>query len=167
MRAAALACLVLLSACSQKPPSADATELSTAPDLESAAIERGLVRDPASRDIVGLYARDTDRLCIVPDGSGYRGAAYVDYGEGIACSGRGRVTRDDDRLRLSLGEGCTIEAAFDGETITFPAQVPEGCRALCTSRASFAALSVGRLSASVAEAAAMLDGRGRLGCRTG
>ena len=156
--------LLALAACA---PEGTASNVSYAPDLETAAIERGLVRDPATRDIVGLYARDTDRLCIVPDGGGYRGAAYVDYGDGIACSGRGPVTRSGDKLRLALGEDCAVDAVFDGDRITFPAQVPQGCRALCSGRASFAALGVARLSGSVAEAAAMRDGRGRLGCRTG
>jgi hypothetical protein len=34
-------------------------------DLETAAIERGLVRNPDDSDLTGLYARDTDRICVV------------------------------------------------------------------------------------------------------
>lgn len=153
----------LLAACSPDP---QASNVSQATDLETAAIERGLVRDPADSSIVGLYARDTDRVCVVPDGGGYRAGAYVDYGDGISCSGAGPLTRAGDRLRLTLGEDCAVDATFDGDRITFPGRMPDGCKALCSGRASLAALDVRRLSESIAEASAMRDARGRLPCRT-
>ena len=74
--------MLLLVACSGKP-----AEKTQAPqDLETAAIERGLVTDPRDTEIAGLYARDTDRICIVPAAPGYRIGAYVDYGDKITCS---------------------------------------------------------------------------------
>jgi hypothetical protein len=152
--------VLLLSACSQAPPG---PPVSQAADLETAAIERGLVRDPASVSLDGLYARDTDRLCIV----GERIGVSVDYRDGVHCSGAGRVERSDERLRVDLGRGCSFEAHYDVDRIVFPAVTPEQCRRMCNGRASFAALEVSRLSSSIAEAATMRDARGRLPCRTG
>ena len=59
--------------------------------LEEAAIARGVVRDPAATDIVGLYGRDTDQLCIVASGNGHRIGASVDYGD-EGCSASGTVS---------------------------------------------------------------------------
>ncbi|WP_326524125.1 hypothetical protein [Sphingomonas sp.] len=135
-----------------------------APDLETAAIARGLVRDPADRDLVGLYARDTDRLCVVERGGGYRIGAVVDYGEGIGCAGTGSVRRSGSGLQIDLGGGCTLDASFDGDHVRFPATPPAPCARLCNGRATFASLDVERLSLSAAEAATMRDPRGRLPC---
>jgi hypothetical protein len=154
---------LVLAACS---PDAATDNVSTAPDLESAAIERGLVRDPDARSITGLYARDTDRVCIVPDGGGHRIGAFVDYGDGIGCSASGRASQAGERLRIDLGDGCEFEARFDGERVTFPAIVPGACARRCTRRASLAALTTRRLSDSVSEGRAMRDGGNRLLCRT-
>lgn len=152
---------LLLAGCSDGgPDAADAR----APDLETAAVIRGLVRDPGDREVVGLYARDTDRVCIVRGGSGYRIGAYVDYGEGIACNGAGTLTRSGERLGVTLGAGCRFDARFDGDRIVFPATMPDGCAKLCGRRATFAALDVARLSESAAEAATMRDASGRLPC---
>jgi len=153
--------LLLLASC---PRGGVPTAVDLAPNLESAAIARGLVRDPADRDIVGLYARDTDRVCIVRDGAAYRIGAYVDYGEAISCNAVGSVSRSGGRLGVRFGEGCGFDARFDGERIVFPARIPEGCEALCGRRASFAALDVARLSGSAAEARTMRDAKGKLPC---
>ena len=136
----------------------------TPPGLEEAAIARSLVADPADRDLVGLYARDTDRLCIVREATAYRIGGSVDYGDGIACSGAGRVERDDGVLQVTLGADCAFSARFEGDSIRFPARLPAACRRLCTRRASFAALHVDRLSASASEAAAMRTSTGKLPC---
>jgi hypothetical protein len=143
---------------------APAAKPGQAQDLESAAVERGLVPDPDSRDITGLYARDTDRICIVPARAGYRVGAYVDYSDGIGCSGSGTVSRSGERLQVTLGEGCSFEAGFDGERIRFPGNLPEGCARLCSGRASLAGLDVGRISESAAEGSAMRDAGGRRLC---
>ncbi|HWK35952.1 MAG TPA: hypothetical protein VNR91_06810 [Sphingomonas sp.] len=157
--------LFLLASCPPQPDGASVT--AGVADLESAAIARGLVRDPARIDPTGLYARDTDRLCIVPDGGGYRVGAFVDYGDGIACNGAGTARRSGGVLRISLADGkCRFEARYDGDRIVFPARMPDGCAALCERRASLAALDVRRLGESVSEATAMRDSRGRLPCAT-
>ncbi|URW76842.1 hypothetical protein M9980_06515 [Sphingomonas donggukensis] len=160
-RGLAIAALVLLASCPRQGPIA---AVLVAPDLETAAIARGLVADPADRDIVGLYARDTDRVCVVRRGLGYRIGAHVDYGQGVACSGAGSVSRSGDTLRVTLGEGCAFYARFDGARIVFPASVPEACAQLCGRRASFEALEVDRLSESEAEARAMRTAGNELPC---
>jgi hypothetical protein len=165
---AALALLLLLGACNAKPP-----ENAAVPeDLEKAAIERGMVRDPRDTEIAGLYARDTDRVCIVPDGQGYRIGAFVDYGDRITCSGSGTVSRIGEKLHVELGSGdgdekCGFDARFDGDKIYFPGNVPDACARLCARRASYAGLEVTRMSESVAEAAAMRDSGGKTLCGGG
>ncbi len=163
MRALALA--LLLAGCSgaQQP----AGNAQVPQDLESAAIERGMVRDPKDSEIAGLYARDTDRVCIVGDESGYRIGAFVDYGDRITCSGSGKVTRVGERLHVQLGkeeDDCSFDARFDGEKLFFPGNVPDGCQKLCAKRASYAGLEVTLLSESAAEARALRDPQGRSLC---
>jgi hypothetical protein len=163
----ALALLLLLSACNGAKPVENAA---VPQDLESAAIERGMVRDPRDTEIAGLYARDTDRVCIVPEDGGYRIGAFVDYGDRITCSGKGTVSRVGEKLRIELGEGedrCGFDARFDGDKIYFPGNVPDACQKLCARRASYAGLEVARMSESVAEASAMRDSQGRQLCGGG
>lgn len=135
-----------------------------APDLETAAIERGLVIDPRDREIAGLYARETDRLCLVRRGGSYRVGVSTDLGDDIACSAAGTVERSGDRLQVTLGQGCGFAARLDGERITFPARLPDACARACTRRATLAALSVTRLSESQAEASTMRDAGGHQPC---
>jgi len=148
------AALLLLAGCSQ----------AAAPDiepegaaLEQAAIARGVVRDAATAQPVGLYAREGDRLCV----TGQRIGAFVDYGEANGCSAWGRFVRDGERLRVDFGRGCTFEAGFDGDAVRFPGELPAGCEAACRGRASLSALRFDRLSESGSEAAALRDPAGR------
>jgi len=159
---AALSLALLLAACSggQSGGNAQAPQ-----DLETAAIERGLVRDPDDSDLTGLYARDTDRICVVRAGSSYKIGAYVDYGDRITCSGAGTVERSGSSLAITLGkDGCSFTANYDGDRIRFPGVLPDACKPLCARRASFTGLEVTRLSESSAEAAAMRDSGGRRLC---
>lgn len=165
MRAAAPLAALLLAACSGGHAPGNAQQPQ---DLESAAIERGLVRDPAEGDIAGVYARNTDGLCIVPEGDAYRIGAHVDYGDGIACSATGTLRRSGARLRIRLGrdEACSFDARLDGDNIRFPGALPDGCATLCRGRASYAGLETARMSESTAEARAMRDTAGRRLCGT-
>lgn len=155
MRGALGILLLALAGCGGAEQKAEST---TPPDLESAAVERGLVRDPADSDVTGLYARDTDRVCIVQRGSGFRIGAFVDYGDGLNCTGRGTAARSGATLSIELsgkgGATCAFDARYDGDRITFPAQLPDDCAKLCGPRASLAALEVERLSGSRSETAA-------------
>ncbi|RYY23759.1 MAG: hypothetical protein EOP62_19045 [Sphingomonadales bacterium] len=159
----ALPLLLMLAACSGGQPAA---KDQPPQDLEKAAIERGLVRNPADTEIAGLYARDTDRICIVPSSIGYKIGAFVDYGDGITCSGTGTASRVGETLHIELGDGdaCGFDAKFDGDKIILPGVVPDGCTKFCSRRASYAGLEVSRLSESPAEAVAMRDGNGKRLC---
>jgi hypothetical protein len=164
MRVAVAVLCCLLAACS----GGGGNQAATPKDLESAAIERGLVSDPDDSDLTGLYARDTDRVCVVRDRDNYRIGAFVDYGDGLSCMGTGTVSRAGEALSVTLtaknGHRCSFDARFDGEHIRFPANVPPDCAKFCGPRASFAALSVERLSSSAAEARALRSAEGKRLC---
>lgn len=162
MRRLAILALLTLSACGA--PSGETN--GAAPDLETAAIVRGLVPDPDGGDPVGLYARETDRVCIVEGRGGYRIGATTDFGDGVACSGSGSATLAGDRLNITLGDECRFEAALPGDRIVFPPKLPTGCATLCRGRASFAAIDASRLSDSGSEARAMRGANGKLLCAT-
>lgn len=157
----AIVALASLASCPRFDSGIAATR---APDLETAAMLVGLVRDPSDTSVTGLYARDADRLCVVPQGGGYRIGAHADLGDNAGCDGIGTLTRSGERLHIDLGDGCDFDARFDGDRITFPATLPDACARRCSRRASFAALDAVRLSESAAEASTMRDGRGRLPC---
>jgi hypothetical protein len=156
---------LLLSGCSSQAP--EAPERNAAVALEQEAIARGLVRDPSDGALTGLYARGTDRLCIVPGERAYDVGLYIDYGGGIRCSATGSIAPRGDGVRVALGEDgdCTIDAEYDGGRIAFPGQVPDGCKRHCRSRASLAGFAVERMSNSRAEASAMRGPRGELLCK--
>lgn len=164
MRMMALALLVLIApACSDIVPG----QRSDGPqDLEQAAIERGLIRDPNDHEVIGLYARDTDRICITKDSLGYRAGAFVDYGDGIMCSASGRASRAGEKLHIEFGGdgACSFDAIVDGDSISVPGTLPAACDQYCSKRASFAGIEVTRLSESLAEAEAMRDANGRRLC---
>ena len=164
MRVAIAALCGLLTACS----GGGGNQAAAPQDLESAAIERGLVSDPGDSELTGLYARDTDRVCVVRDRDSYRIGAFVDYGDGLSCTGTGTVSRAGEALSVTLtgknGLTCSFDARFDGEHIRFPATVPPDCAKFCGPRASFAALSVERLSSSAAEARALRSAEGKRLC---
>ena len=170
MTRAWLGLFLLLAACGAPSERNASAPLDPPLDLETAARERGLVQDPDDIDVTGIYARDTDRLCVVPQGGAYRLGAFVDYGNRNGCSGAGRATRVGETLHIDFdtrgkGSGCSFDARYDGDSVRFPGQLPEGCSTLCQGRASFAALGATRLSDSEAEASALRDLKGRTLCR--
>lgn len=143
-----------LAGCSQGTAPAPAPEGAA---LEQAAIARGVVRDPATAQPVGLYAREGDRLCVTAQRIG----VFIDYGEAIGCSARGTYARDGERMRVDFGKDCAFDAAFDGDGVRFPGSLPTGCEAACRGRASLSGLQFDRLSESASEAAALRDPAGR------
>lgn len=155
---------LLLAGCAKS--STPQPKASPTTDLESAAISAGVIPDPNSTDISGLFARDTDRVCIVPAALDFRIGVFVDYGDQQNCSGSGRVTRVGETLHVALdgADGCAFNARFEGDRIVFPGQLPKSCAKLCSQRASLAALDVRRLSDSVAEATTLRNSRGKLLC---
>lgn len=157
-----LALALLLGGCGQG--SAPDAATGSGAELERAAIEAGLVPDPARASIIGAWSRDNDRVCVVPGPGGRERIGIVlDYGEGDGCVAAGTVRRSDDRLDIDLG-ACRVDARFDGERIAFPAEVGEACARSCRGNASLAALAVERVSGSAAEAATLRAPSGRLLC---
>lgn len=163
MKLARLALLLPLAACGgpASPPSAGAVV-----DLETAAIERGLVRDPRDVSIAGAYARGGDRLCIVPAAGAHRIGIVIDYGEGNGCRATGSVRRDGEGLALMLGPdgGCRFTARFDGDHLALPGALPKACAQLCTGRAALTGTQFARIGESVPEARAMRDADGHALC---
>lgn len=158
-RTAAL--MLLLAGCERTEPDIAA---SPGAKLEAAAVRAGLVPDPERTSLIGSWARDTDRICVVPGNGGReRLGVLLDYGEGNGCVATGTVRRSGDRLAVDLG-GCRIDARFDGERITFPAEVDPACDRLCRGNVTLASLSVEQVSASAAEAATLRAPSGRLLC---
>jgi hypothetical protein len=160
MRRAVAALAMALAGCSGGGDSPDAE----APDLETVAIERGLVRDPKDDSIAGLYVRGGDRLCLVPAGDDLRIGAFVLNGSRLGCSASGTARHSGDRLRIDFGGNCAVDARIEGERIIFPARLPAPCAQRCTARGTFGGLRVERLSDVVSEAAALRDPRGRAVC---
>lgn len=165
-RAGVLIALVLLAGCGRQATRSADKQAAAPPDLETAAIAAGIVTDPDSTDITGLYARDTDRICVVPDRLQFHIGAYVDYGPGQSCSGTGTVSRSGETLHVRFDgvEGCEFDAKYDGDLIAFPGRMPDACAKLCTGRASFAALAGSRLSNAPAEASTLRNAKGKLLC---
>gem|GEM_PF-264713 len=153
-----------LAACHGSQPAPQAT--STPSSLEAAAIEAGIVADPANTDPTGLYERDRDRICVVPSATAFRIGIYVDYGETYYCSGQGEATRAGETLHVELSNasGCNFDARFEGDRIVVPGRLPDACQKACSQRASLAGLSAERLSDSPSEAAALRDGKGKMLC---
>ncbi|WP_084583186.1 hypothetical protein [Sphingomonas azotifigens] len=163
MKPGVLALLLGLSACGSPSPVAVPN---AAIDLETAAIQRGLVRDPKNVSIAGAYARGPDRLCIVPAGTTHRIGIVIDYGEGNGCRATGSARREGEGLTLSLGPdgSCRFTARFDGDHLALPGALPKACAQLCTGRAALAGAQFARLGESVPEAQAMRDAEGHTLC---
>ncbi len=149
----ALVLILALAACS-KQPGKTANADSAGAKLEQAAIGAGIVADPATLDPVGAYGSDSDRVCIVKAGDGYRIGASIDYGDQQGCRANGTVS-GRDRLTIDFGDECTTTASFDGERLTFAPTVSPACERKCTGRATLAALTAPRLSGAATEAKAM------------
>jgi len=150
---------LLLAGCERAPPE----PASPGAGLERAAVAAGLVANASRASMVGSWARDSDRVCVVPADRGARIGVVSDYGEGQGCVASGTVEHRGARLAVRMGD-CRFDAGFDGDRIAFPAELPIACAAACTGRATLAAVTVERLSASASEAATLRAPGGRLLC---
>ena len=157
----------LLASCQGSQPTPQPT--ATPASLEAAAIEAGIVADPANTDPTGLYARDRDKICVVPSATAFRIGIYVDYGDAFHCSGSGEATRAGETLHIELtsAPGCSFDATFEGDRIAFPGALPDACLKACTGRGSMNGLIAERLSDSPSEAAALRDSKGKMLCASG
>ncbi|MBY8829753.1 hypothetical protein [Hephaestia mangrovi] len=159
-----LLAMLALAGCSSKQDAADVASGGAGARLEQAAIARGVIRDPASADLTGVYASDPERVCVVPGESDFRIGVTLDYGERQQCSAAGTLKRSGEGLKVDLGDGCAFDARFDGQGIRFPGALPDACSRQCTGRATMAGLSVDMLSNSLSEATALADAKGRALC---
>ncbi len=150
MKRIALLLLLGLAACGGEAETAD-----TPPDptgagaaLEQSAIARGVIPNPGSIELEGRFERrsdlGTDKFCAVRAGDDrYRIGSLASFGPGSSCEGRGEARKDGDgfTIRFDEAEECEVQAAFDGDELRIDGRVPEGCAALCDSRASLAGTS--------------------------
>ena len=92
----------------------------------------------AAAGLTGLYeSREGQRrnqMCLIERDGATRFGLIVWAAEGNnSCTGRGRATRDGERLSLAMqgDETCTVEARIEGTRITLPTTLPTGCSYYC------------------------------------
>lgn len=93
--------------------------------------------------LTGLYeggqASPRNQLCMVVNSPTDTRFGLVVWGSGQhSCSGSGSAERSGDRLQLKMSgdEACVIDARVEGDAITLPARLPEGCAYYCGARAT-------------------------------
>ena len=154
---------LLLPAC-QAPaeaPKEPAATVVQSGGLERAAIESGVIADPAHVSPVGLFQRrheaGTDRLCVLPDtGRHFRFGVEAIFGRDEHCRGSGTARRAGDKLILQFSGAprCIIVAQYDGDRIAMPGVVDMNCARLCDGRGSLEGVSLPRLASDAAAALA-------------
>lgn len=140
-----------LSACDKINLSLDDSNSSDSA-LEEAAIETGIIPDPATLNLEGLYEAgpelENDRFCAVQKGDSYTIGIFVYYGGDQICEGRGQGVLNGEIAELNLrsldkdGQSCELDAVFDGTQIVFPGAIPDACESICAQRASLAGVSI-------------------------
>ena len=110
----------------------------------------GATTSASSTALTGLFegpAGETrNQLCMV-EGEGSARFGMVVWGGNLhSCSGTGTATRLGDTLTLAMAgdSTCSIEATVEGDTITLPATLPEGCAYYCGARARMTDASFAR-----------------------
>lgn len=156
MRKASLSLLIFLAAChrpdalqkydgvddSENPPSA----------LEKAALNAGVVTDPAKVSVPGLYQRrheaGVDTLCVAP-GNDRRHDFGMEaiFGTEQYCRGEGTARRVGDKLILYFSgrSQCIVVARYDGDQVALPGVVDVKCADLCSGRGSLEGVTFPRL----------------------
>ncbi len=141
--------VLLLAACGgEQQPDTPPDPTGAGAALEKSAIARGVVPDPAAIELEGRYERrsdlGTDKFCAVRTGKDrYRIGLLATYGPGSSCEGQGEARQDGDgfELRFDGAKDCKVRARYDGVELRVDGNVPEGCSAVCDSRASLAGTS--------------------------
>lgn len=144
-RAAALVLLIALSGCGEDAGTVGAGSTG----------EAGLT---------GLYESGEgprrNQICLAERDGAARFGLVVWAGEGNnSCTGKGRVTRQGDRLSLAMqgDETCAIEARIEGDSIALPASLPEGCAYYCGPGAEMAGTRFDRTGSSDDDARRAVD----------
>lgn len=138
--------------------------------LEDAAMNSGIVVDPAKVSPIGLYTHrheaGRDSLCIAPAGEGEMtfGMEAV-FGESNRCIGRGKVRTAGDKLIFHFRRStCLIIGIYDGDRVSLPGALDVNCADLCVDRASFEGVSFPRTSSDAAAARTARDRDGKSLC---
>ena len=157
-RGLALALMAMLTGCGQ-PDAAAPARIDADNPLEAAALEANLVVDPGTTPPTGLYEHvhtsGTDSFCASPDGGGnnYRFGLIASFGTTLTCEGRGTARHDGEELALDFDDAdCSFVARYDGQSVTMPGVVPDGCSSLCGPRASMSGVSIERTGWEAADA---------------
>ena len=159
----ALALIAALAGCGGSDEAAP-TRIDAGNPLEAAAMEANLVVDPGATPPTGLYEHvhtsGTDSFCAVPDGGEdkYRFGLVASFGTTLTCEGQGVASHDDEQLSLDFDDSeCSFIARYDGQSVTMPGVVPDGCSALCGPRASMSGVSIERTGWEAADARRLLS----------
>ena len=89
-------------------------------------------------DLTGLYEGGQgprrNQLCLAErDGATRFGLVAWGSAGDNNCTGKGRATREGERLTLAMqgDERCIIEARIEGVSVALPATLPQGCAYYC------------------------------------
>jgi len=92
----------------------------------------------AAAGLTALYeggqAARRNQLCLIQrDGATRFGLIVWSGTSNNSCTGKGRATQQGERLSLAMegDDTCVIEARVEGESISLPASLPEGCAYYC------------------------------------
>lgn len=110
--------------------------------------------DGAPTSLTGLYeggaAARKNQLCIIESG-GEAQFGFVVWSEGLkSCLGAGKAMRSGNRITLNMAgdESCTIEARMDGDRLTLPKAIPQGCGYYCAAGASLSGAAFSKAGSS-------------------
>ncbi len=153
---------------------APASDAASNSELERAAIDAGIIVDPANLDLAGLYEAgselNNDRFCAVRDEDNYKVGLMVYYGSDQMCAGQGQAVLDGESVLITIAaqdddeETCEITAIFDGEQIAFPGSISNNCARLCSQRASMAGVSIPLVESGSKSAARAKDAEANRMC---
>lgn len=114
--------------------------------------------------LTGLYegapGRQRDQMCVIDRGTGNVRFGIVKWGDNLhSCSGSGSIVREGSTLRLRMegDEACEIAASIEGDTVTLPSSLPQGCAYYCGARARFDGGTLTRTGSTVQDAMKATD----------
>ena len=106
--------------------------------LSGCGLEDGNSSGNSAGGLVGLYqggeGSRRNQLCLIDRDGATRFGFIVWASEGNnSCTGKGRATREGNKLSLALqgDEACTIEARIEGGRVVLPAGLAPGCAYYC------------------------------------
>jgi hypothetical protein len=106
--------------------------------LSGCGLEGGNSSGDSASGLTGLYeggeGSRRNQLCLIDRDGATRFGLVVWAGAGNnSCTGKGRATRDGERLSLAMqgDETCMIEARIEAGQVTLPATLPQGCAYYC------------------------------------